>query len=95
MDEGLHSLLGRAIDAQEPPAPPAKQDLGVFGHLFGARYASTNIAGIVVIAMVIMLGTIWHTSKMPTTIEREFVTGAFSLISLVLGYLFGASRTRS
>ena len=27
-------------------------------------------------------------------IEREFVTGAFGLISLVPGYLFGSSRAR-
>ncbi|MYN64953.1 MAG: hypothetical protein F4X11_07995 [Acidobacteria bacterium] len=87
----------RAIEAQsghkEPPVQ--QQDLGWLGHIFGTRYATTNIAGIVAVAMVLLLVFIWYTTETPEAVEREFATGAFSLISLVLGYLFGSAKTRA
>ncbi len=96
MDDASREFLTRAMemagDHQEPPAH--RQDLGLLGRVFGGRYASTNIAGLVAVVMMIMLAIVWYTSRGSGNFEREFVTGAFSLITLVLGYLFGSARAR-
>lgn len=97
MDEGLQDVLARAIEAQRGPRePPDRRDLGMLGRFFGARYASTNIAGIVVAVALAMLTLVVFfkgtTTSEELPNEREIVTGAFSLISLVLGYLFGSAK---
>ena len=97
MASDLAEIAIRAIEAQRDhkEAPVQQQDLGWLGYVFGARYAATNIAGIVAVAMVIMLAVIWRTTETPEALEREFATGAFSLLSLVLGYLFGSAKARA
>ena len=63
------------------------------GRLFGARYANTNITGIVILAALLLLLVDRFMPEHPGS--RELITGAFSIISLALGYLFGSSRPRA
>ena len=74
--------------------PPARLDLGWLGHIFGARYASTNIAGTVIVAALVLLFMDGF-GVTGSAGSRELVTGAFSAISLALGYLFGAHTPRA
>ena len=72
---------------------PNPQDLGWLGVVFGARYANTNIVGLVVTASILMLfGAAFGLPGLD--FGRELLAGIFSLLSLALGYLFG-SKTRS
>ena len=84
----LRELLG----TDDPSKPPAQEHLGWLGHVFGARYASTNIAGAVAIGSLLMLA-LMRFSEMKYAYEQELITGSLSLVSLALGYLFGVSRT--
>ena len=45
-------LLRQVIDQSGAGQPPAREDLGALGRLFGARYASTNIAGFTVVVLL-------------------------------------------
>ena len=61
--------------------------------MFGARCAANNIAGTTVVAAILLLFLIWYLDgERPSS--GQMVTGAFSLVSLALGYLFGASGNR-
>ena len=94
MNESERTELVRTLVEQSgPSAPPTRQDLGLLGHVFGARYASTNITGIVIVAVLVLLFLDRFATEHPGS--RELVTGAFSVISLALGYLFGSSRPRA
>ena len=69
--------------------PPADQDLGLLGRVFGARYASTNIVGVVVTVALLFL--VVNRFLGPYEYGREAITGTFSLLGLALGYLFGSA----
>lgn len=92
MDEGLREGLLRALVEQRGGyEPPATEDLGALGRIFGARYASSNIAGVTVFAgLLLLFVTLWFGSD--RGFERDLITGAIGLISLALGYLFGSAR---
>ena len=87
------ALLKQLTDQGSDVAPPAREDLGALGRLFGARYASTNIAGFTVVVLLLllllMLG-VGAYAKVSLPYERELVAGSFSGITLALGYLFGS-----
>lgn len=78
--------LGTAPEASPP-------DLGWLGRVFGGRYANTNIAGLVATAsfILIFVAVFW-----PHDMEyrREVIAATFSVITLILGYLFGSTRSR-
>ena len=80
----------RALQGKSSDRRMTAQDVGLLGSLFGAGYANTNITGIAIIAMVLLLLSLLFIPKHPGS--REMITGAFSIISLALGYLFGYSR---
>lgn len=83
------ALLKQLTDQGSDVAPPAREDLGALGRLFGARYASTNIAGFTVVVLLLMVG-VGAYAKVSLPYERELVAGSFSGITLALGYLFGS-----
>lgn len=87
-------LIRTLVDQFSSKPPPARQDLGLLGRLFGARYASSNIAGLAVAVALLVLTALLVAGAFGVqyAFEREMVTGAFSLISLALGYLFGSAR---
>ena len=88
-DDPRETLVHWLINQGTTRDPPATSDLGLLGYVFGARYASSNIAGLVVVAaLLLLIGDRFAASG--HVASRELVTGAISLISLVLGYLFGA-----
>lgn len=92
-DEVQEALIRRIIDQGGTGDPPAREDLGQLGRLFGGRYASTNIAGLTVIVLLLLLLLMvmvgaWAEVTLPY--ERELVAGSFSGITLALGYLFGS-----
>ena len=87
------TLVRMLVEESGPDGPPASLDVGLAGRLFGARYANTNITGIVIVAALVLL---FVDRFMPEhTGSRELITGTFSIISLALGYLFGSSRPRA
>ncbi|MCY4030043.1 MAG: hypothetical protein OXH75_27495 [Acidobacteria bacterium] len=92
-EELQQALLRQLADAGSDVGPPAREDLGVLGRLFGARYASTNIAGftvfVLLLLLLLMVG-VGAFAKVSLPFERELVTGSFSGITLALGYLFGS-----
>jgi len=83
------AALRQVIEQGGAVEPPAREDLGALGRLFGARYASTNIAGFTVVVLLLLL-VVMVVSGTSLPYERELVTGSFSGITLALGYLFGA-----
>ena len=94
-DDLLKAVLRRWTDEGlgSGTTEPNPHDLGWLGMIFGGRYASTNIAGVVIVASVLLLVgiTFWPPAM---EYQREVITGTFSLISLVLGYLFGSTKVR-
>ena len=72
--------------------PPSAQDLGWLGRVFGARHADTNIAGMVIVAAVILLLYVVVSGSYEQ--GREVVTGMIGLIGASLGYAFGSHRSR-
>ena len=86
-------LLRLAADAEARGSQVTPLDLGWLGRVFGARYAATNIAGVAVAAATLLLVLYWFVDGQHPA-SGQVVTGAFSLISLALGYLFGSSGPR-
>ena len=94
MNETERETLVRLLaEESSPDGPPASLDVGLAGRLFGARYANTNITGIVILVALLLLLVDRFMPEHPGS--RELITGAFSIISLALGYLFGSSRPRA
>lgn len=72
---------------------PAELEVGWAGRLFGAGYAGSNIAGIVIVAS---LGLLAAERFAPSHESSELIIGStVSMITLALGYLFGSSRRRA
>lgn len=90
-DRAVLVPLIRALKEEDSDKPATARDLGQLGRLFGASYANTNITGIAIIAMVMLLFVVVML-KPEHPGSRELITGAFSIISLALGYLFGSRR---
>ena len=87
------TLVRMLAEEGSSDGPPDSLDVGWAGRLFGARYANTNITGIVIVAALVLLLLDRFMPEHPGS--RELITGAFSIISLALGYLFGSSRPRT
>lgn len=67
----------------------AKHRSGWFGILFGSAVeAPTNIAGFLVVCCVIII--VCCVFAPPTSATEKIQTWAVSLITLIIGYLFGA-----
>lgn len=77
-------LAGKIIAAQT-------QERGMLGHFFGTKeHAPTNIAGFLLIACVLGLGAVALIA--PEQVRenaRDIVTGILSLITLIVGFIFG------
>ena len=85
------SLIRMLLD-QGAPSTPSRQDLGWLGAVFGGHFASSNIAGLVIVVALLLLIAVAWAGDYETA--GEVVTGALSLITLALGYLFGAHKGR-
>ena len=69
----------------------SRYELGLLGRLFGGRRnAYLNITGFVVVCMVALM--FYATIAVHSGYSGQIVTGAMSIVSLSLGYLFGARR---
>lgn len=92
-DKDAGNLIAQIFPRQDDNKPPAPQDLGKLGLVFGGRYANTNLTGLVIVAAVLLILVVVVRSE-TSTYSREIITGMVSLISLSLGYLFGSARGR-
>ena len=93
IEDTVWAAVADSIGQQGSDKPPSPQALGWLGRIFGGRYASTNITGLVIVAAISLLFVVEARSE-PGEHSREIVTGMVGLISLSLGYLFGSSRVR-
>lgn len=68
------------------------QESGFLGRIWGTKHASNNIAGLVcLISLIVFLVSIFS-KKMDNETQSLFIQTSSSLITLSLGYLFGANR---
>ncbi len=87
----LETLIRLIAKRGNGPTQPTPLDVGWVGRLFGARYADTNITGLVIVALLVLLFVVWLRPEYAES--RELITGsASSIIGLALGYMFGKYR---